>query len=170
MPGMADFPRAVRGYHRDQVDALVARIEGTLGRSPLYAAPATALEVGGVRFTRRLRGYRMKAVDAALQAYARELERRGGWRRMANPDADRLIGMVRNVQFAATRLSEGYDERQVDGFLDDLIVALRGRRALASDVRAARFGTTRARVGYRQAEVDAFLDHLAAEIERLGRA
>jgi DivIVA domain-containing protein len=166
---MADCPRGVRGYHRDQVDALVARIEGTLGRSPLYAAPATALEVGGVRFTRRLRGYRTKAVDAALQAYARELETRDG-RRIPKPAADRLIGKVRNVQFAATRLSEGYDERQVDAFLDELIVALRERRALASDIRAVRFGATRARAGYRPAEVDAFLDHLAAEIERLGRA
>jgi DivIVA domain-containing protein len=167
---MPDFPVAVRGYHRDQVDAFIARIEGTLGRSPLYAPPVTAAEVGGVRFTPTLRGYRTKAVDEALDGYLRELEGHGGGRhRMPSGHADRLIGLVRNVQFATTRLTEGYEEQQVDAFLDKMIVALRRHGALAADVRGARFATTRIRPGYRQPEVDAFLDLLASEIERLRR-
>lgn len=166
---MADFPLGVRGYHRDEVDAFISRIEGTLGRSPLYAPPVTAMEVDDVRFASRLRGYRMRAVDAALDAYARELEGRGGRRRrMAAVDVDKLIGMVRNVRFATTRFGEGYDEANVDAFLDKMILALRGHRAMATDVRAVRFPVTRLRRGYRQPEVDAFLEHLATEIERIG--
>ncbi len=167
MPG---FPRSVRGYHRHEVDAFVDRIEGTLGRAPLYAARVSVIEVGDVRFKAKLGGYRMSAVDVALESYSRELERLGGRRhRLTSGDADRLIGMVRNVRFAPTRMTEGYDESQVDAFLDTMIVALREHRALATDVRAARFGVTRARRGYRQPEVDAFLDHLASEIERCAR-
>jgi DivIVA domain-containing protein len=167
---MPDFPRAIRGYHRDQVDALIARIEGTLGRSPLYAPPVTVAEVGGLRFTPTLRGYQMKAVDEALDEYLRELEGHvGGRRRMPSGEADRLIGLVRNVQFVTTRLTEGYDEEQVDVFLDRMIVALREHRALAADVRGVRFATTRIRAGYSQSGVDAFLERLASEIERLRR-
>jgi DivIVA domain-containing protein len=165
---MRDFPLAVRGYHRDQVDAFIARIEGTLGRSPLYAPPVTATEVSGVRFRATLRGYRTTAVDEALDTYLRELEsHQGARRRVPSAGADKLIGLVCNVRFATTRFTEGYDERQVDAFLDKMIVALRGHRVLAADVRAARFGTTRIHRGYSQPEVDAFLERLAAEIERL---
>src|SRR3954470_22637746 len=83
---MRTFPYASRGYSRAQVDALVARIEGTLGRSPLYAQPVTADEVGAVRFARAVRGYRMKAVDDALDAYVRELEDKDGSNRLRSGD------------------------------------------------------------------------------------
>jgi DivIVA domain-containing protein len=163
------FARSLRGYHRHQVDAFIDRLEGTLGRAPLYAAPVSVVEVGDVNFNTAFGGYRMRPVDDAIEQYTRELEGRGGRRhRMAASDVDRLIGLVRNVRFAGTR-RDGYHEGQVDEFLNKMIVALREYHALASDVRAARFSVTRVRRGYRQAEVDAFLDHLAAEIERAGR-
>ncbi|MFL6051507.1 MAG: DivIVA domain-containing protein [Actinoallomurus sp.] len=166
---MPDFPLAVRGYHRNQVDAFIARIEGTLGRAQLFAAPVTAAEVGLVRFAVTLRGYQGRAVDERLEAYLRELEDRekSGRRRFSAAEADRLIGLVRNVRFVTTRLSEGYDEREVDAFLDGLIVQLRGRRARSADIRAARFGTSRVRPGYAQSDVDGFLEHLASELDRL---
>lgn len=166
---MANFPRVSRGYHPDQVDAFVARIEGTLGRSPLYAQPVTAQEVAGVRFSVVWRGYAMKPVDDALDKYLKELEAHAGPRRIRSADTDRLIGLVRNVMFATTRMQVGYDEGQVDQFLDQTIVALRENKARPSEVRAAQFSTTRMRPGYRQPEVDAFLDRLASEIERLRR-
>ncbi|WP_289851481.1 DivIVA domain-containing protein [Actinoallomurus purpureus] len=169
MPG---FPIAARGYHRHQVDAFIARIEGTLGRAQLFAPPVTAAEVGRVRFPITLRGYRGRAVDERLEEYLRELEAKenGGRRRLSAAETDRLIGLVRNVRFVTTRLSEGYAEREVDAFLDRMIVELRGRRARSADVRAARFATTRIRPGYAQPDVDGFLDHLAAEIDRLAQA
>jgi DivIVA domain-containing protein len=163
-----EFPIALRGYHRAHVDAFVARIEGTLGRAQLFAPPVTAEEVSLARFPIALAGYRCRTVDQALDAYVRELERReGGRRRLPAADADRLVGMVRNVRFGTAWLTEGYAERDVDAFLDRMIVALRARRARSTDVRAARFGVTRVRRGYRQPEVDAFLVHLAAELDRL---
>jgi DivIVA domain-containing protein len=164
---MPHFPRAVRGYDRYQVDAFVSRIEGTLGRTPLYAPPVTADDVTGARFRRTLRGYRMQPVDDALDAYVRELEDKVGPNRMRSGEVDRLIGLVRNVQFGPTRLKAGYDERQVDEFLDATIDALRKNRARASEVKNATFATARLRPGYRQPEVDAFLERLASEITRL---
>lgn len=166
---MPDFPRAIRGYHPHQVDTFVARIEATLGRRMMFAPPVTPDEVSDIRFTVTLRGYSATAVDTALDGYRRELEAKSGAgrRRLPPAEADRLTGLIRNVQFSTTRLSEGYDERDVDAFLDRVTVGLRERRAWASDVRAARFTTSRMRPGYRQPEVDAFLEWLATEIERI---
>jgi DivIVA domain-containing protein len=164
---MPDFPRALRGYSPAQVDAFIGRIEGTLGHSPLYAPPVTADEVNAVRFGRAVRGYRMKAVDEALEEYIRTLEDQAGGNRMVSGEVDRLIGLVRNVRFTTTRLAPGYDEQEVDDFLDATIAALRAGTARASTVKKSVFATTRMRPGYRQAEVDAFLARLASEIERL---
>jgi DivIVA domain-containing protein len=164
---MPHFPRAGRGYDRDEVDAFVSRIEGTLGRAPLYAPPVTADEVTAVRFRRTLRGYQMKAVDEALDGYVHELEDKDGATRMRSGEVDRLVGLVRNVRFGTTRLKVGYDEREVDAFLDETITELRENRARASQVKNAVFATTRIRPGYRQPDVDAFLERLASEIARL---
>jgi DivIVA domain-containing protein len=164
---MPHFPRAGRGYDRDEVDAFVARVEGTLGRAPLYAPPVTADEVTSVRFRRLLGGYRMEAVDKAFDDYVRELEDKDGAGRIRSGEVDRLVGLVRNVRFATTRLKVGYDEREVDAFLDATIIALRENNARASQVKNAVFATTRLRPGYRQPDVDAFLERLASEITRL---
>ncbi|GLY72604.1 DivIVA domain-containing protein [Actinoallomurus iriomotensis] len=164
---MPDFPRALRGYSPAQVDALIGRIEGTLGRRPLYAPPVTADEVNAAKFGRAVRGYRMKTVDEALEEYIRTLEDKAGGNRMASGEVDRLVGLVRNVQFRTTRVAPGYDEQEVDDFLNATITALREGTARASVVKKSVFAATRMRPGYRQAEVDAFLDRLASEIERL---
>jgi DivIVA domain-containing protein len=164
---MPHFPRAGRGYNRDEVDAFVDRIEGTLGRAPLYAPPVTADDVTAVRFRRTLRGYRMQAVDKAFDEYVQELEDKDGVTRMRSGEVDRLVGLVRNVRFGTTRLKVGYDEREVDAFLDATITALRENRTRASQVKNAVFATTRIRPGYRQPDVDAFLERLASEIARL---
>lgn len=168
--GMAEFPVVFRGYNRYEVDAFISRIEGTLGRRALFALPVSVDDVGAVRFGTALRGYLTTAVDKVLVDYRHVLEaREGGRRRLPAGGADRLIGLVRNVRFANTWRREGYDEADVDAFLDQMIIALGARRAWAGDVRAARFGATRLRRGYSQPEVDAFLEHLANEIDRIRR-
>jgi DivIVA domain-containing protein len=79
------FDVLLRGYDQEEVDALVARIEGTLGRAPLVDRPVTAERVRQVHFTVVMRGYDPDAVDHALLGYVLLLERRerdsyGRWR------------------------------------------------------------------------------------------
>ncbi|HUN31588.1 MAG TPA: DivIVA domain-containing protein [Trebonia sp.] len=66
---------AMRGYDRRQVDELVARIEGTLGRAPAAAVPVTAADVRAARFAKKFRGYAPAEVDEALRDALGELER-----------------------------------------------------------------------------------------------
>ncbi|MBE2998808.1 DivIVA domain-containing protein [Nocardiopsis sp. HNM0947] len=81
---------------------------------------------------------------------------------------------VRNKQFAITRLTTGYNEQEVDDFLDraefTLTMLMEGRpdRATltATDVERVQFATTRARPGYDPEQVDLFLDALAEELRR----
>ena len=65
----------MRGYDRRQVDELVARIEGTLGRAPAAAVPVTAADVRAARFDKKMRGYAPMEVDEALRGAVNELER-----------------------------------------------------------------------------------------------
>ncbi|GAA4938641.1 hypothetical protein GCM10023224_19870 [Streptomonospora halophila] len=78
---------------------------------------------------------------------------------------------IRNQQFSTTRLTTGYNEEEVDAFLDSaeatLEALMHGRREraplTAAQVDRVKFSTTRARPGYDPAQVDAFLDFLAQE-------
>ncbi|WDZ90504.1 DivIVA domain-containing protein [Nocardiopsis sp. HUAS JQ3] len=79
---------------------------------------------------------------------------------------------VREKQFATTRLTTGYNEQEVDDFLDraeftlDVLQQGRPDRATltAAEVERIQFSTTRARPGYDPAQVDHFLDVLAEEL------
>ncbi|MBB5629940.1 DivIVA domain-containing protein [Sphaerisporangium krabiense] len=76
---------------------------------------------------------------------------------------------VERVLFRAGRLGAGYDEDQVDVFLDRVVATLRGTtdRPLTGDqVRAARFDTVMFRPGYAVVEVDAFLAEVAGVLDR----
>ncbi len=81
---------------------------------------------------------------------------------------------VRSTTFAMTRFTTGYNEADVDAFLDEaeatlmaLINQVPDRVVLTStDVERVRFATTRARPGYDPSQVDAFLDEFAAELRR----
>jgi DivIVA domain-containing protein len=58
-----------------EVDALIARIEATLGGTPGTDQAVTAAEVQAARFrTTRRGGYDQSVVDEALEAYAQQLE------------------------------------------------------------------------------------------------
>ncbi|GIH90248.1 DivIVA domain-containing protein [Planobispora siamensis] len=76
---MNRFPRVLgvrSGYDPDQVDALIRRIEGTLGRGTLVGEPITADEIRDARFRTKLGGYNETAVDFALEAFIVAVETR----------------------------------------------------------------------------------------------
>jgi DivIVA domain-containing protein len=67
-----------------------------------------------------------------------------------------LIQRIQNVVFRTTRLRAGYNEREVDRFLDRVITVLREGRDLEG-LRNPRFSTTRLSPGYDTEDVDNFL-------------
>lgn len=70
------FQIVMRGYDRRQVDELMARIDGTLGRGPAALTPVTAADIRAARFAKAMRGYAPRDVHEALNAAAAELDRR----------------------------------------------------------------------------------------------
>jgi DivIVA domain-containing protein len=73
-----------------------------------------------------------------------------------------LIERIKTVRFSTTRLSPGYDEEEVDVFLDKLVAALSQEGQLdRSELREVRFSTTRMRPGYVVPDVNAFLEEVA---------
>lgn len=82
---------------------------------------------------------------------------------------------VLSTRFTATKFSEGYDQGDVDDFLDRVTRTLRaaqsGERAPAAvtpqDVRNVRFQATKFREGYAQDEVDDFLDRVVETLANL---
>jgi DivIVA domain-containing protein len=71
--GEHSFPIRFRGYDRAQVNALIARIWGTLGRVPLEGEPVTREELNDPRLDVVLRGYDRTTVDQAIGRYLRDL-------------------------------------------------------------------------------------------------
>ncbi|WP_346986737.1 DivIVA domain-containing protein [Agrococcus sp. ARC_14] len=75
-------------------------------------------------------------------------------------------------RFTTTRFGQGYDQDEVDAYLDEITVTLRGHlegdaaaiNLLADDIGGAQFTTTRFRDGYAISEVDDFLDEAAAAL------
>jgi len=171
---VARFPRVLRGYFPTEVDALLLRIEATLGRTDAPVPPITAEELRATRLNMVVRGYDPHAVDGALLEYARELEHRerGG----ADPHVEMVAGQVEwllrwieRAEFSRTRLRPGYREEDVDEFLDRVAAGLLGEAppVPSRDIRECVFGTVLFRAGYDEAEVDRFLDELAAAIDHL---
>lgn len=78
---------------------------------------------------------------------------------------------IEAAQFKTVRLTTGYDEDEVDEFLDKAILALDNlplgpQEMRPEDVRNTNFTTTRLREGYDMEEVDSFLDRIEAEFRR----
>ncbi len=81
---------------------------------------------------------------------------------------------VKRVRFGATKFREGYDQDEVDDFLDRVESFLRqgphhaptGRPLTESDVINQRFTASKFREGYDQDDVDDFMDHVVAELNR----
>jgi DivIVA domain-containing protein len=67
------------GYSIAEVEALIERIEATLGLRPRYGPPVRAADVAAAQFRLvRLRpGYEMREVDEALDQYEQLLQEQG---------------------------------------------------------------------------------------------
>jgi DivIVA domain-containing protein len=73
-----------------------------------------------------------------------------------------LIERIQNARFRTTRLGSGYDEEEVDTYLDKLVALLSGGGRLdAVELSFVRFSTTRLRPGYVKQDVDTFLGEIA---------
>lgn len=73
-----------------------------------------------------------------------------------------LIERITNIRFGTVRLAPGYDEEEVDVFLDQLVAVLSQDGQLDhSQLHNARFSTTRIRPGYAIPDVDTFLAEVA---------
>jgi DivIVA domain-containing protein len=157
----------MRGYDRNQVDALLKRVSQALDGGPAVSAD----EVRGTRFDLVLRGYEHRAVDELLRECIRELQARAPiGERPGRPRAQPgwLINWIQNARFSGDRLRSGYDVRDVDAFLDRVVAGLRGVAppVTARDVRESAFRVVRLGPGYDEQEVDRFLLQLAAALER----
>jgi DivIVA domain-containing protein len=178
------FRRRLRGYRRAQVDAVLARVAGTLGTAELIGPPITAEDARATRFPVGIRGYDRMVVDEVLIEHIRELEtyeqgpdynarhaRTRAPARFSPVGADWLVNWIANVQFGVARVRKAYDERDVDAFLVRVVGGLHGEAPPVSprDVRDSRFRTVRFGSGYVEREVDQFLEQLASALEGLSR-
>ncbi|RVX37759.1 DivIVA domain-containing protein [Nonomuraea polychroma] len=180
---MNRFPRVMgmrSGYDPEEVDALIGRIEATLGRGPHALEPVTADEVRTATFRAKRGGYHETAVDFALEAFVVALEtqaKRPVRLALAEPTGDLLreewfesqAARVERVAFRPGRMGGGYNEDEVDAFLDRIVATLRGTTdfpVTAKEVREATFSTVLFRSGYLIADVDSFLSSIADVLEQ----
>jgi DivIVA domain-containing protein len=122
----------------------------------ILAAAGLALVIVPWILSRRARRLGPSSVDTPVLSSAH----RPGPGPAIAPDARTagLIEQIENVKFSTTRLAPGYDEQEVDAFLDKLVAALSGHGQLdRSELRDVRFRTTRLRPGYAMPDVDTFL-------------
>ena len=190
------------GYEQDEVDELLDDVAQTLraweasaadGAPRLDGAPPGALTSEAVaststklRVTRFRNSYERDPVDELLNRVVETLRAlETGTAISAATAAPRPAGGpagaltshdVLNTKFQVTRF-EGYEQRQVDEFLDDVAQTLRAWEASAADgaprldgappgaltseaVADKKFQVTRFREGYEQDEVDELLDTL----------
>jgi DivIVA domain-containing protein len=116
------------------------RPEGRIGESP--SKPDTS--------ARRERGYPRALPLPAEGASAGEL-------------AEWVDGKI----FSTTRLRPGYDEEEVDDFLDtirDTFLGVREAPLTPGEVRSVQFTRTRLRPGYVEEDVDTFLEQAGARL------
>ncbi|NUR90807.1 MAG: DivIVA domain-containing protein [Nonomuraea sp.] len=168
------------GYDPAEVDALIGRIESTLGRGSHTVDPVTADEVRTATFRAKRGGYHETAVDFALEAFVVALEtqaKRPVRLAMAEPTGELLreewfenqAARVERVAFRPGRMGTGYNEDEVDAFLDRVVATLRGTTEFpvtAKEVREAAFSTVLFRAGYLIADVDSFLEDVAGVLEQ----
>jgi DivIVA domain-containing protein len=136
-----DFSIVIRGYDREQVDVLVAQVEGTLGRGPLTGAPIDLKRFRWVEFDIVLRGYDRFEVDGMMRRYRRELAEHEGVEPdeheddgdsglsllLGDPDGDgrghSTLAQIRQQHDFAIRL-RGYDRREVESVIRRLWATL----------------------------------------------
>jgi DivIVA domain-containing protein len=81
-----------------------------------------------------------------------------------------LARWVEARRFSTTRRRPGYDQKEVDAFLDEIrdsFLGVRQPSLTSEEIRGKRFSTTRLRPGYDEPEVDAFLDEAELRLPAL---
>jgi DivIVA domain-containing protein len=168
------------GYDPVEVDDLIGRIEATLGRGPRDVEIVTADDVRRATFRAKRGGYQETAVDFALEAFVVALETRAKSPvrlAMAEPTGEMLreewfetqASRVERVAFRTGRMGTGYNEDEIDAFLDRIVATLRGTTdnpVTGKEVREAKFSTVLVRPGYLIADVDSFLAGIADVLEQ----
>ncbi|WP_166392072.1 DivIVA domain-containing protein [Nocardioides ochotonae] len=82
-----------------------------------------------------------------------------------------LATRIRAAKFTPVRLRDGYRQRDVDDFLDQLVTDLESPSPQlgTASIEAARFTVVRMEEGYAKDEVDALLDQAATHLTLHGR-
>jgi DivIVA domain-containing protein len=176
-----EFPTALRGYDRIEVDAFVDRVERTLAGSAGVDA-VTPESIQAVTFSSALRGYRVEEVDDYLDRAVAELETRSA-AEPADPEpeeappvwgADLIRDRAELMRCAdlpdgrrferSGPFASGYAVAEVDAFVD------RVRGTITSvltsgEVSGMRFGL--ARRGYDEAAVDEWCAQVVSHLDRI---
>jgi DivIVA domain-containing protein len=81
---------------------------------------------------------------------------------------------VLKTRFRSTKFRDGYDQDEVDDFLDRVVATLNevpgAEPVIVEQVQAVKFTATKFREGYDQDEVDAFLDRVVETLQARPRA
>ena len=173
--GHSSFPLAERGqlgYQPEEVDAFLERARDTYDQGADLLSPVTALEIRGLAFPLKKRGYSARFVDAAmdrLEEVFYERERRARMAQIGEEAWWAEVGqLLREVRGRLDRprgkrfrtrgiFASGYRKSQVDAFLDRVSALFAGDDQLTTaEVRGVVFHSQWR--GYDEDQVDALLD------------
>lgn len=173
--GHSSFPLAERGqlgYQPEEVDAFLERARDTYDQGADVLSPVTALEIRGLAFPLKKRGYSARFVDAAMDRLEEVFYERERRARMAQigeeawwAEVGQLLREVRGrldrprgKRFRARGIfASGYRKSQVDAFLDRVSALFAGDDQLTTaEVRGVVFHSQWR--GYNEDQVDALLD------------
>ena len=173
--GHSSFPLAERGqlgYQPEEVDAFLERARDTYDQGGDLLSPVTALEIRGLAFPLKKRGYSARFVDAAmdrLEEVFYERERRARMAQIGEEawwaevgqllrEARGRLDRPRGKRFRTRGIfASGYRKSQVDAFLDRVSALFAGDDQLTTaEVRGVVFHSQWR--GYDEDQVDALLD------------
>lgn len=162
------------GYDKSDVEAFLGTIADALRRGEV-PDPARVRDVQ-FRTTRLSSGYEEDEVDRfldeierGLQALAQQACPAGGPGAAGMPGPRALIEAITGARFRVPSGAQGYDQREVDLFLDKLAGTLsRGDRLNPRELRDAAFSPAFPGAGYAKQDVDELLDAIRRQAEARG--
>src|SRR5271154_1935984 len=148
--------RLGKGYGQKEVDDFLDGVVATLsgGKVP------DPVMLRNTTFTNTwLRpGYRISNVRDLLEEIARYSRSRRPEDKGMAVDREAMISRIKHARFGISRLGKGYDEKEVDDFLDDIVGTLGdGRFPDPATLRNATFTVAWLRPGYRMGDVRGLL-------------